>query len=365
MTLVVDIEKRLPGFHLKVAFTAGRETLGLLGASGSGKTMTLRCIAGLVTPSSGRIVLNGRVLFDRERGINLPSRMRRIGYLFQNYALFPHLNVMQNVMFGLQYLPRQEQARRVADVLAMVNLNGLEQRYPRQLSGGQQQRVALARALVLEPEALLLDEPFSALDSQLRNQLELQLVGTLAKYRGSSLYVTHNLEESYRICGDLLLLDAGRIVGAGPKDTLFRQPPTVIAARVTGCRNLSRVRVLSSGTVEAVDWGCTLQLTAAVPPGATHIGIREHHLALADDTPAVNTFPCRPARVTESPHTVILELLLEGNGPSGAQCLYAELDKEEWEMLREKPSPWPLRLDPARLFLTKSAAEIPDNNCRY
>jgi len=353
MTLIVDIEKQMPGFKLRVAFTASQETLGLLGASGSGKTMTLRCIAGLVTPTAGRIVLNGRILFDAEQGINLPSRKRRIGYLFQNYALFPHLNVLQNVMFGLRDLNKQEQARRVAGVLAMVNLNGLEKRYPRQLSGGQQQRVALARALVLEPEVLLLDEPFSALDSQLRQQLELQLAETLAKYRGCSLYVTHNLEESYRLCKDLLLLDEGRIIAAGPKETLFRQPPTTVAARLTGCRNLSRMRVVSPGSVEALDWGCTLQVTGKAAAGLTHVGIREHHLLPGDSAPVVNSFPCRPAGVTESPHTVILQLRLDGERQGSTQCLQALLDKEKWERLREKPLPWQLHLDPAKLFLTR------------
>lgn len=353
MTLVVDIEKDLPGFRLKVVFAAGVDTLGLLGCSGSGKSMTLRCIAGLITPSRGRIVLNGRVLFDTEQGINLPSRQRNIGYLFQNYALFPHLNVLQNILFGLRGLPRQEQDRRAAGILSMVNLCGLEKRYPRQLSGGQQQRAALARALVLEPEALLLDEPFSSLDSQLRAQLELQLAETLAKYRGCSLYVTHNLEESYRICKDLLLLDEGAIVAAGPKEALFRQPPSTIAARLTGCRNLSRIHVVAPGTVEAVDWGCTLQVTGPVSQGASHIGIREHHLRLAEDTSTINTFPCRPARVTESPHTVTLELLLDSGRQNGVQRLQAMLDKSKWEALREKPYPWLLHLDQAKLFLTK------------
>jgi molybdate transport system permease protein len=353
MTLIVDIEKEWPGFRLKVAFAAGKDTLGLLGASGSGKSMTLRCIAGLVTPSKGRIVLNGRVLFDAEQGINLPSRTRRIGYLFQNYALFPHLNILQNVMFGLRRLAKQEQVRRATGILAMVNLNGLEKRYPRQLSGGQQQRVALARALVLEPEALLLDEPFSALDSQLRTQLELQLAETLTKYQGCSLYVTHNLEESYRICKDLLLLNEGGIVAAGPKEALFHQPPTTSAARLTGCRNLSRIRVVAPDKLEALDWGCTLQVTEPIPPEASHIGIREHQLVPADDISPINAFPCWPVRVTESPRTVTLELLLTSERQNGGLCLQAILDKQKWETLRERPYPWLLHLDPDKLFLTK------------
>ena len=352
MTLIVDIEKELPGFHLKVAFAAGEDTLGLLGASGAGKSMTLRCIAGLVTPSKGRIILNGRVLFNAEQGINLPSRKRKTGYLFQSYALFPHLNVEQNVTFGLQRLPRQEQGRRVESILAMVNLNGLEKRYPRQLSGGQQQRVALARALALEPEILLLDEPFSSLDSQLRTQLELQLTEILAKYRGCTLYVTHNLEESYRVCKDLLLLDAGGIVAAGPKEALFRQPPTTSAARLTGCRNLSRARSLAPDKVEALDWGCQLRVTQIIPAELTHIGIREHQLLLVDDLESANTFPCRPTNMYESPHTVIIDLRLDGGGDPPGHTLLAQLYREEWAVLRRKPYPWLVSFDPAKLFLT-------------
>ena len=354
MTLIVDIEKELSGFRLRVAFTAGADTLGLLGASGSGKSMTLRCIAGLVTPGKGRIVLNGRVLFDAAKGINLPSRKRKIGYLFQSYALFPHLNVEQNISFGLQHLPKQEQARRIAEILALLNLHGLGKRYPRQLSGGQQQRVALARALVMEPEALLLDEPFSSLDSQLRSLLEAQLAETLGKYRGCSLYVTHNLEESYRICRELLLLDGGRIVAAGRKEDLFQQPPTTTAARLTGCRNLSPCCVLSPGTVEALDWGCKLQVAQNFSPGLSHIGIREHHLLLVDDPKPVNTFPCRPVAITESPHTVTLSLRLDGvSSNNGDYFLQAILYRDKWEEQRVKPYPWLLHLDPSRLFFTK------------
>ncbi|MBS3976703.1 MAG: sulfate/molybdate ABC transporter ATP-binding protein [Syntrophomonadaceae bacterium] len=356
MTLIVDIEKELSGFRLRVAFTAGEDTLGLLGASGSGKSMTLRCIAGLVTPSKGRIVLNGRVLFDAEQGINLPSRKRKIGYLFQSYALFPHLNVEQNICFGLQHLSKQEKASCVEEILSLVNLHGLGKRYPRQLSGGQQQRVALARALVLEPEALLLDEPFSSLDSQLRNQLEAQLAENLGKYRGCSLYVTHNLEESYRICKELLLLDGGRVVAAGHKETLFQHPPTITSARLTGCRNLSPIRMLSLGTVEALNWGCKLQVAQIFSAGVSHIGIREHHLLLVDEPGAVNTFPCRPVGITESPHTVILRLRIDGlDGVANNDdcCLQAMLYRDKWEEQRRKPYPWLLHLDPSSLFLTK------------
>ena len=179
MSLEVAIEKQVSGFRLAVEFTADGAPLGLLGPSGSGKTMTLRAIAGLETPDRGRIVLHGRVLFDSASGINVPARERHIGLLFQNYALFPHLTVAENIAFGLRRLPEPERARRVEQQLAAAHLDGLANRYPASLSGGEQQRVALARALAVEPEALLLDEPFSALDTHLRSALERQLRETL------------------------------------------------------------------------------------------------------------------------------------------------------------------------------------------
>lgn len=376
MALYVDIEKNLPGFKLSVSFTAAKNTLGLLGSSGSGKTMTLRCIAGLLTPDRGKIVLNDRVFFDAKKGINLPSRERKVGYLFQNYALFPHLNVEQNISFGLRHCPRQEQSRRVEELLEMMNLKGLKNRYPRQLSGGQQQRVALARSLVLEPEVLLLDEPFSALDDCLRDQLEEQLRETLGKYHGHSLYITHNMEEAYRICSELLLLEEGRIAASGPKEELFNRPPNTLAARLTGCKNLSRIRHIAHDTVEALDWGCRLLVPTINPPlpsitsplptkggegkgeggegkGWDWIGIREHQLSFVNDKTLTNTFPCRATSVSESPHSVTLTLRLDGaHNPPGGN-LQAFLYKDAWEVLRKQPYPWLVRFEPAKLFLTK------------
>ena len=254
------MQKHLPSFTLQTNFTAGEQPLGLLGASGSGKSMTLRCIAGLETPTEGRIVLNGRVLFDSQRRINVPPRDRRIGFLFQNYALFPHLTVAQNIAFGLQDLSQTERTLLVAHYLEMMQLQGMEQRYPNQLSGGQQQRVALARALAIAPEALLLDEPLSALDTYLRSQIERLLGEVLATYEGVTLFVTHKLEEAYRICPHLLVLSEGRAIAYGPKQGIFERPPNFQVAQVTECKNFSRARRTTSQQIEALDWNCTLRV---------------------------------------------------------------------------------------------------------
>ncbi len=352
--LVVDIQKQLRGFSLETSFTTESDTLGLLGASGAGKSMLLRCIAGLETPSCGRIVLNGQVLFDSKKGINLPCRDRHIGFLFQNYALFPHLNVSQNIGFGLQHLPKLERTRRVNEQITRVQLSGLENRYPQQLSGGQQQRVALARALAIQPEAILLDEPFSALDTHLRSQLEKQLIETLSTYQGVSLFVTHNLEEAYRVCKNLLVLSEGKISARGSKENIFECPHTVSVAQLTGCKNFSRAQVVSPQTVEAADWGCTLRTIEPIPSQLAYVGIRAHQLTFPNNRNQENTFSCWVVQTSETPHRMTLYLKLHHPPVDLSDYqLQAEVFKEKWAMLKSRPCPWHICLDPLRLILMK------------
>jgi molybdate ABC transporter permease protein len=351
--LLVNIEKILPSFDLKVAFTSDEQPLGLLGGSGAGKSMILRCLAGIETPTRGRIVLNDRVLFDSEQGINLPSRDRRIGFLVQNYALFPHLSVAQNIAFGLPKKLSAGSIRvQVEEQLIAMQLQGLGDRYPHQLSGGQQQRVALARALASQPEALLLDEPFSALDTHLRNQLEQQMTETLASYQGVTLFVTHNMEEAYRICPNLLVLEHGRAVHCGSKHDIFQHPATVSVAQLTGCKNFSRAVLQSSQQLEATDWGCTLQVIEAVNSKLSHVGIRAHQFIFTNDSSQENTFPCWLVRTSETPHRMTLFLKLHSAGKNSQDYhLQAEVFKEKWATMKNQPFPWYVRLDPLRLIL--------------
>jgi len=357
MALEVSIEKQLPGFRLAVEFAAEGAPLGLLGPSGSGKSLTLRSIAGLETPDRGRIVLHGRVLFDSGRRINVPPRARGVGLLFQHYALFPHLTVAENIAFGLRGLPRTEKARRIDQQLAATHLVGLADRFPVALSGGEQQRVALARALAVEPAALLLDEPFSALDTHLRGALERQLSETLVGYRGAALFVSHNLEEAYRICGKLVVLARGSVAAQGSKEDIFRYPPALEVARVTGCKNYSRARRADDGRIEALDWGCTLRVTQTLvaPPG--HVAIRAHHLrihaaAAAQPGRCENIFPCWLTAMAETPFRVTLDLRLGGPPANPADFhVQAEVFKREWEAFRDTPQPWRVELSPDRLFL--------------
>jgi molybdate transport system permease protein len=351
--LFVDIQKQLSGFLLDVSFSTNEQVLGVLGASGAGKSMILRCIAGIETPSKGRIVLNGRVLFDSEKGINIPSRNRHIGFLFQNYVLFPHLSVSQNIAFGL---PKGTSAltikQQVEAQLVAMQLQGYAERYPRELSGGQQQRVALARALASQPEALLLDEPFSALDTHLRSQLEQQLITSVETYQGLTLFVTHNLEEAYRVCQDLLVMERGKAITYSSKQNIFERPNTVSVAQLTGCKNFSRVVVKASQQVEAIDWGCTLRVIEPVSELLSHVGIRAHQLTFTNEANQENTFPCWVARTSETPHRMTLYLKLNVS-PTSAQDyhLQAEVFKEKWAILKDQSFPWYIRLDPLRLML--------------
>ncbi|WP_170291836.1 sulfate/molybdate ABC transporter ATP-binding protein [Heliobacterium mobile] len=356
MELQVHIEKRFPGFHLQVNFTAGRDPLGLLGGSGAGKSMILRCIAGLVTPDRGRISLNGRILFDSDQGINLPSRERKIGYLFQDYAVFPHMTVAENILFGLRLLglSQEEQIQRVARRIDQFQLHDLENRFPHQLSGGQLQRVAFARALSTEPEVLLLDEPFSALDHHLRTQMETMLIDTLRQYSGVTLFVTHNLEEAYRVCDHLLVLSRGKQIALDEKKRIFSRPPTVTVAQLTGCKNTSSVRIAGTHQVEALDWGCLLTLDHPVSPNWKHAGIRANHLRLVTE-PAKdhrqNTFPCRIVQTIESPHRVTIRVTVKGpTASASSSTLQVELSKKEWEFLQKEVQPLQLEIDTKDLF---------------
>ena len=199
MALQAKIKKKFSGFTLDVEFETKEGCMGILGASGCGKSMTLKCIAGIEKPDSGRIVLNGRVLFDSEKKINLPVQKRNVGYLFQNYALFPTMTVEQNLMVVMEG-KKEEKRAKIKEQLERFELSGLEKRYPSQLSGGQQQRVALARMLLHQLEKILLDETFNQLDGFLKDTLQLEMLELIEEYQKDVLMVSHSRDEIYRFC---------------------------------------------------------------------------------------------------------------------------------------------------------------------
>ena len=301
MSLEVDIEKKLDGFTLQVSFSAGDTATALLGASGCGKSMTLRCIAGIVKPDSGRIVLDGRVLFDSEQHIDLPPQQRGAGLLFQNYALFPNMTVEQNILCGLK-AEKDRAARQVrcTEMLRAMRLEPLAKRYPAQLSGGQQQRTALARILAGDPRILMLDEPFSALDSYLREEVEGEVGSLLAGFDGTALLVTHNRDEAYRLCREMIVMDGGEVLRAGTTREVFADPRRLTAARLTGCKNILPCVRVDAHRVHLTGWEQELAVALPVPENCTAVGIRAHDLVPAA-AGSDNRLPVRVGASSENP----------------------------------------------------------------
>lgn len=300
MSLSATIRKELPQFRLDVSLTSQNDVTGVLGASGDGKSMTLKCLAGIETPDSGKICVNGRVLFDSEKGINLPPQKRRVGYLFQHYALFPHFSVAKNILCGMTGSGKEKQDR-LYELARLFRLEHLLAMYPANLSGGQQQRVALARLLASKPDILLLDEPFSALDAHLKEYLEVELAQILEAFPNDVILVTHNRDEAYHLCNKLAILDNGRIIEHGRTQDLFNHPRCLTSAKLTGCKNFSPVTRLSRRTLAADDWGLTFTLDRDIPEDIAFVGIRAHSFFPASDNSGVNSFPVTLQKQIEGP----------------------------------------------------------------
>ena len=329
MSVCVDIEKRLGSFCLKVKFEAADETLALLGASGCGKSMTLKCIAGIEKPDKGKIIVDGATLFDSDRNINLSPQERRTGLMFQNYALFPNMTVLQNIRAGARREKNKTvQNLSVHSILKSFGLTEYADHYPHQLSGGQQQRTALARLLVSSPRILLLDEPFSALDSHLRFKLEREVRQVIREFGKTVILVSHDRDEVYRMSDRIAIMNNGAIQAIGPRKKVFASPNTRSGAILTGCKNISSAIVQKNGLVLASDWGITLSVPE-FPSQTTAIGIRMHDV---ENGPGENSFLCRVLEEIENPfsYTIMLEPLHQKSlAPIGW-----ELDKHKWQSIR-------------------------------
>lgn len=332
MSLFVEIRKRLGDFVLDARFETDDPVTGLLGASGCGKSMTLKCIAGVETPDEGRIVLDGETLFDSERGINLPPQKRGVGYLFQHYALFPHMTVEKNILCGLHSeKDKAVRRQRLREMIAMLQLEGLEKHRPAQLSCGQAQRVALARMLVNKPRLLLLDEPFSALDSHLRDQLQPQFLSLLRSYGRQAVLVTHSRDEAYHLCSRLCVMDGGCILRTGGTKEVFADPGSEPAARLTGCKNIARAVKAGEYEVDVPEWGIRLTAAKPVPDDIRAVGLRAHYF---HPRAAANRFAVRLDSELEEPFEWILLFRYEGQD-AASPALWWRMPKDK------KPSAMP------------------------
>lgn len=329
MSIYVDLEKTVGTFSLNVQFEAGNETLALLGASGCGKSMTLKCIAGIEKPNRGRIVVDGVTVFDSERRINLPPQRRRTGLMFQSYALFPNMTVAENIRAGtIRKGSGMEREAAVATAVERFQLNGLERRLPHQLSGGQQQRVALARMMVSDPTILLLDEPFSALDSHLRFCMEQDVRQAIRTFGKTVLLVSHDRDEVFRMSDKVAVMENGRISVLGSACDVFSAPQTIEAARLTGCRFISSIQRLGANRVYATEWG--IELTIPFHAGQlTAVGIRAQDIRPG---PGENGFRCLVVDQIEEPfsHT----LLLRPENASAGRPFGWLVPRGEWEQTK-------------------------------
>ena len=336
MSLSVDIKKKFSGFELCVKFDVENETLGLLGSSGCGKSLTLRCIAGIETPDEGKIVVNDRVFFEREAGkkptVNLTPQQRKTALLFQNYMLFPNLTVEQNIMAGIE---KSKSDSEVSDIvqtqLKKFGLTGMEKRYPAQLSGGQQQRVAIARMLAAEPQILMLDEPFSALDAHLKGALEQHLSVVFSEFEGSILYVSHDIDEALRLSNRIAVVDAGHIMEMCEKRELVDNPQSLAGLKLSGCKNATAAIKVDDHKLKLPEWGIEIATEKPVPDDVTHCGVRAFMLKQADG-PGENCYKMRVVHKTKSrfENALMLAFACNANGEDVRdnfdKCLYWRVD---------------------------------------
>lgn len=350
MTLCVDISKRLGSFTLTARFETELKTLAVLGASGAGKSLLLKCIAGIEKPDSGRIVLGDRVLFDSEKRINLSPQKRHVGYLFQNYALFPNMNVVQNIRCTAK------NPESVENCIREFGLAGKEHDFPLRLSGGEQQRVALARMLCAEPELLLFDEPFSALDNHRKAEMERLLLGVLEETKRPAILVTHDRNEAYRLADSIAVMEQGRLSSPREKHLFFENPGTLAAVRLTGCKNATRLVWKNPREAFAVDWGIALSFPEKVPCSGSEkfAAFRAHYFVLEQDAVRANTFACDVKRIIEDTFSFIICFAQKGNPEHTADSLLCwEVAKEQWNEIEPFVDSGTLyaRLDMTKLML--------------
>ena len=352
MSFDISIKRKTGTFSLDVSLYSDKPgVIGLLGASGCGKSMTLKCVAGILKPDSGRIVVNGRTFFDSEKKINLKPQERGVGYLFQNYALFPNMTVRDNIFAGM---PKDIQSDEVfLRQIELFELEGLEDRYPTQLSGGQQQRAALARIFIRDPEILMLDEPFSALDTALRWSLQKKISEVLSDYKNSVLFVSHSRDEIYMLCERAGVMSEGQIVSFGPIEKLFEEPATRAALELTGVRNISNIRWTGQNRFHAEDWD--VDLICPEKTVCDCAGIRAHYFTPCGPD-AVNAIPIDVVSVINEPFESNVLFRPKGRNPTQLMCW--RVGHKHIENITE----WPdhLSIAPENILLAKNRQSVPE-----
>ena len=275
MAIEVRIHREFDDFKLDVQFQSESRRIGILGASGCGKSLTLKSIAGIERPETGKIESAGKVFFDSAKKIWMPPQERNVGYLFQNYALFPTMTVEKNIGIALR-CGKKEKEKKVRDMIDRFSLQGLEKKLPGQLSGGQQQRTALARIMIYEPDMILLDEPFSALDSYLKEQTQRECLELLQDYPGTVILVSHSRDEIYRFSEEVLVIDGGKAVIKKTVKELFEHPQKVAAAKLTGCKNIEEIVWKDGKHLYVPGWDMVIPAGMGNVGDAQAIGIRAH-----------------------------------------------------------------------------------------
>ena len=257
MSLIVDIKKKLSNFDLDLQFEVKSGVFSILGASGSGKSMALKCIAGIEKPDSGHIEFNGNVFFDSKKKINIKTQKRNVGFLFQNYALFPNMTVEENIKCGIR---DKKSNINIEDIMKKFFIYDIRNKKPREISGGEQQRTALARIFVSSPNILMLDEPLSALDYHIKWELEKFISSSIKEFNGTTLFVSHNRDEVYRLSDNIGIINKGKFDIIDTKYNLFENPKTYFSALLTGYKNFSRIKILENKKIECLDWNIILTL---------------------------------------------------------------------------------------------------------
>ena len=257
MSLIVDIKKKLSNFDLDLQFEVKSGVFSILGASGSGKSMALKCIAGIEKPDSGYIEFNGNVFFDSKKKINIKTQKRNVGFLFQNYALFPNMTVEENIKCGIR---DKKSNINIEDIMKKFFIYDIRNKKPREISGGEQQRTALARIFVSSPNILMLDEPLSALDYHIKWELEKFISSSIKEFNGTTLFVSHNRDEVYRLSDNIGIINKGKFDIIDTKYNLFENPKTYFSALLTGYKNFSRIKILENKKIECLDWNIILNL---------------------------------------------------------------------------------------------------------